>query len=96
MWIQVSNNTFDLNVEMFPYYKYLKNLFLCFIETNQSIVLGVLPMFHIYGMVVVLLESLKHGDKVVTLPKFDPIMFKEALVKKKVKSNLIFLKSKFI
>ena len=37
--------------------------------------LGVLPFFHIYGMVAILFSSLYFGCKTVTLPRFDPEMF---------------------
>jgi hypothetical protein len=36
---------------------------------------AVLPFFHIYGLVCVLLGSLAHGCKIVTLPKFEPKSF---------------------
>ena len=36
---------------------------------------GVLPFFHIYGLVVILNASLAAGAKTVTLPKFDPPLF---------------------
>ena len=41
--------------------------------------LGVLPFFHIYGMVVVLFSSLCAGSKVVSLPKFEPELFLNAI-----------------
>ena len=44
-----------------------------------SVVLGVLPFYHIYGMIVVMLSSLVCGATVVTMPKFDPTMFLAAL-----------------
>ncbi len=34
-------------------------------------IVGVLPFFHIYGMVVVMLLSLRSGGTVVTMPRFD-------------------------
>jgi acyl-CoA synthetase (AMP-forming)/AMP-acid ligase II len=36
---------------------------------------AVLPFYHIYGVVVVLLGRLAHGCKIVTLPKFEPKYF---------------------
>lgn len=47
-------------------------------------VLGLLPFQHIYGMVVVMLASLRAGGNVVTLPKFEPKMFLEAMVKHRI------------
>jgi acyl-CoA synthetase (AMP-forming)/AMP-acid ligase II len=38
-------------------------------------VLGVLPFFHIYGMVVIMAMTLRQGATVVTMPRFDPEMF---------------------
>ena len=41
----------------------------------QDTLLGVLPFFHIYGQVVVLLSGLRGGARIVTMPKFDPELF---------------------
>ena len=46
-------------------------------------VLGVLPFFHIYGMVAVLFSSLYAGSKVVSLPMFEPELFLNAISKHK-------------
>ena len=46
-------------------------------------VLGVLPFFHIYGMVTVLFSSLYAGSKIVSLPKFEPESFLNAISKYK-------------
>lgn len=46
-----------------------------FVETHQDIIPAVLPMFHIYGLTVVTLESLLFGSKLITLPKFTPESF---------------------
>ena len=46
------------------------------LESNPSnCLIGILPFFHIYGMVVVLLSSLYAGTKVVSLPQFEPESF---------------------
>lgn len=45
------------------------------LDVENSRLIGVLPFFHIYGMVVVLLSSLKAGSKLVILPKFEPESF---------------------
>lgn len=47
-------------------------------------VLGILPMFHIYGLSVGLYSTMAAGSKLVTLPKFDPKQFIETIVKHKV------------
>lgn len=38
---------------------------------ESDVVIGVLPFFHIYGMIVVLCGSLRVGATVVSLPRFD-------------------------
>jgi len=39
--------------------------------TDGDMVIGVLPFFHIYGMVVIMNAALHEGGTVVTMPKFD-------------------------
>jgi acyl-CoA synthetase (AMP-forming)/AMP-acid ligase II len=38
---------------------------------EETVALGVLPFFHIYGLVVVLNNTLREGGTVVTMPRFD-------------------------
>jgi acyl-CoA synthetase (AMP-forming)/AMP-acid ligase II len=38
---------------------------------EKTVALGVLPFFHIYGLVVVLSNTLREGGTVVTMPRFD-------------------------
>jgi len=46
------------------------------LESNPSnCLIGILPFFHIYGMVVVLLSALYSGTKVVSLSQFEPESF---------------------
>lgn len=45
----------------------------------SDVLVGVLPFFHIYGMVIVLNVSLVYGAKTVTMPKFDPGLFLKIL-----------------
>ena len=47
--------------------------------SSADVVLGVLPFFHIYGMVIVLNFALSRGAHVVTMPSFDPPLFLELL-----------------
>ena len=54
----------------------------------REIILGILPFFHIYGLVTIALSSLEHGKAVVTLPKFEPQSFLKAIQEGKV--NLFF------
>ncbi len=50
-------------------------------DNPSNCLLGILPYFHIYGMVVVLLSSLFAGTKVVSLPQFEPEIFLSAIDK---------------
>ncbi len=57
---------------------------------EDDTVLGVLPFFHIYGMVVIMNMSLVRGSTVVTLPRFDPELFLSSIQKYKVtRTNLV-------
>ena len=53
-------------------------------EQPSACILGILPFFHIYGMVVVLLSSLYAGTRIVTLPKFEPDSFLSAIEKHRI------------
>ncbi|KAJ9585916.1 hypothetical protein L9F63_020424 [Diploptera punctata] len=50
---------------------------------------AVLPLFHIYGMSVVMLAKMCHGTKLVTLPKFEPNTFFNVLDKNK--ATILFI-----
>jgi len=39
--------------------------------TSADVLVGVLPFFHIYGMTVILNNSVRNGATVVTMPRFD-------------------------
>merc|ERR1719300_872939 len=43
----------------------------------------VLPFFHIYSMELIMLLNMRLGNKIVTLPKFEPEMYIKALVQYK-------------
>lgn len=47
--------------------------------SHQDSVVAILPFYHIYGLVVVLLHKLSVGCKIVTLPKFQPNTFLNTL-----------------
>jgi len=55
-----------------------------------------LPFFHIYGIAVFLGMTLNRGNHLVTLPKFEPQMFIDSLVKHKVRHFLNYLARIFI
>jgi acyl-CoA synthetase (AMP-forming)/AMP-acid ligase II len=40
-------------------------------KTDMPALLGVLPFFHIYGMVIILFHGLMRGATIVTMPKFE-------------------------
>ena len=54
--------------------------------SNGETILSILPFYHIYGMVVVLLESLFKGAKQIVLPKFEPTSFLSAIQNHRVES----------
>ena len=51
--------------------------------------IGVLPFFHIYGQIVVLMTGLKAGSKIVTMPKFDPEQYLKLAQEHQVRLNLL-------
>jgi acyl-CoA synthetase (AMP-forming)/AMP-acid ligase II len=38
---------------------------------EDDVVIGVLPFFHCYGQTVIMNQTLRHGVKIVTMPRFD-------------------------
>ncbi|CAI8027319.1 Probable 4-coumarate--CoA ligase 1 [Geodia barretti] len=54
---------------------------LLYLHKEGTTLLGVLPFFHMYGMVTVLFSSLYAGSKVVSLSKFEPELFLNAITK---------------
>ncbi|CAH2041103.1 unnamed protein product, partial [Iphiclides podalirius] len=58
-------------------------------DTHQDAVMTVLPLFHIYGASVLMFHKMAHGIKLVTLAKFQPEAFFDAL--EKHKTNLLFV-----
>jgi acyl-CoA synthetase (AMP-forming)/AMP-acid ligase II len=58
--------------------------------TSDDTIMGVLPFFHIYGMVVIMNMSLAQGATVVTMPRFDMEQFLELIQKHRVtRANLV-------
>lgn len=55
----------------------------------QDVVPVILPLFHIYGLILVSLQSLLHGCKLVTVPKFTPKNFTD--LNKKHKPHVMYL-----
>ncbi|KAK7074615.1 hypothetical protein SK128_002958 [Halocaridina rubra] len=51
---------------------------------HQDIIMGLLPFFHIYGMMTIMASGLTLGTKIVTLPRFDPRTYASMLREKKM------------
>ena len=49
------------------------------VGSHQDVIPCVLPYFHIYGLTCTLLSKLAHGCKLVTLPRFHPDTYLNAL-----------------
>jgi 4-coumarate--CoA ligase len=51
---------------------------------ERDTLLGLLPLYHIYGMTVLMLGALAHRATLVLLPKFEPLTFFGAIEKHRV------------
>ena len=60
------------NPELFP------------LSQENTCLLGLLPFFHIYGMVVILFSSLFAGSRCITLPNFESELFLSTIEKYKI------------
>ncbi|XP_059482538.1 probable 4-coumarate--CoA ligase 1 [Neocloeon triangulifer] len=58
-------------------------------ETGDDSTIGVIPFFHIYGLVILIGITISRGNRLITLPKFDPNTFVNAL--KTYKPSYLFL-----
>ena len=54
------------------------------LEADKDCLIGLLPFYHIYGMIVVQFGSIIQGGKLVVVPKFQPEMFLSAIQQHKV------------
>ncbi len=59
--------------------------------THQETYIGLLPFFHSYGMVGLLLSAVESGSKLVTLPRFDVPTFLKAIDDHQVENSHIKL-----
>ena len=57
---------------------------------KREIMLGLLPFFHIYGLVTILLSGMEHMKTTVTLPKFEPQTFLKSIQDYKVNNAFLF------
>ena len=54
------------------------------VKPDEDVLLGLLPFYHIYGLVIVQFGALARGTKLVILPKFEPVSFLESIQNHKV------------
>lgn len=54
------------------------------LDPGKDNCLGLLPFFHIYGLVVVQFGCLQTGTRLITVPQFEPEMFLKAIQQEKV------------
>ena len=52
--------------------------------TEDDVVLGVLPFFHIYGMVVVQMACLAGGSTLIVMPRFEPELMLDLIERHKI------------
>ncbi|EAL65024.2 4-coumarate-CoA ligase [Dictyostelium discoideum AX4] len=57
-------------------------------KKNDSVI-GVLPFFHSFGLMLHIMLMVKQGYRIVTLPKFEPVRFLELIKKYKVAMSFI-------
>lgn len=72
---------------MLTHYNLVANIMQCqdMDQTNENdVIIGVLPFYHIYGMVIIMSISLHLGAKIVSMPRFDLAQFLELIEKHKV------------
>ena len=82
--VMLTHHNLVANTYQFHHPEYLD------LSVNGCTLLGLLPFFHIYGMMGVLISALWQGAKVVTLPKFDPALFLSTIQKYNVTvANLV-------
>ncbi len=56
---------------------------------EDDVLIGVLPFFHIYGMIVIMNMAMLHGATVVTMPRFDLVEFLDLVQKHRVSIALL-------
>ena len=66
------------------------------LDPDKESLMGFLPFYHIYGMVVIQFGALCLGTKLVVMPKFDGETFLRAVEKHKVNLFYIFIEIYFI
>ena len=54
---------------------------------DQTVVVAVLPFYHVYGMMIGTVASGLNGSKIIVIPKFEPVVFLETIQKYKVTTD---------
>ncbi len=65
-------------------------------KDQTEVVLGLLPLSHIYGLVVIASASSYRGDEVIVLPKFELQSFLEAIQTQKIRTLYLVCYLSFI
>lgn len=60
-----------------------------FLDRDTAINLGLLPFYHIYGILVNMLISLTYGQTMVVIPEFNPQLFVDTIKKYRVRTITI-------
>lgn len=60
-----------------------------FLDRDTAINLGLLPFYHIYGILVNALLSLSYGQTMVVIPEFNPQLFVDTIKKYRVRTITI-------
>jgi acyl-CoA synthetase (AMP-forming)/AMP-acid ligase II len=55
-----------------------------FEQDGTDVIISVLPFYHIYGLTTILAAALRYGGMIVSQPKFDPMIFLQAIVRHRV------------
>ncbi|XP_068246418.1 probable 4-coumarate--CoA ligase 3 [Palaemon carinicauda] len=79
--VELSHGALSVNILMFSHPSVFCGSFAD--DKIQNIYLSVLPLFHIYGILVVCMVGLHTGAKLVTLPAFEPSLYINTLKKHK-------------
>jgi acyl-CoA synthetase (AMP-forming)/AMP-acid ligase II len=64
-------------------------------KTKTDIALGLLPLSHIYGLVVIAHSGPWRGDEVIVLPKFELQSYLKSIAKYKIQSLYVVSSSWF-
>ncbi|KAK6621313.1 hypothetical protein RUM43_011619 [Polyplax serrata] len=56
---------------------------------HQDTLLGILPMFHIYGLMIATFYALKEGCRLIVLPRFNPRLYVQNMASKRV--NILYV-----